>query len=59
MYPLGKWGSAPSVYFGQVSIKEEDPITDELKEFEDVEFRVHRKCEEAWGEDPLWYNEET
>ena len=46
-------------YFGQVSIKEEDPIADELKEFEDVEFRVHRKCEEAWGEDPLWYNEET
>ena len=43
------------IYVRQVSIKE-DSIKEELKE---IKFRVHRMCEEAWGKDPLWYNEET
>ena len=43
------------IYVGQVSIKE-DLIEEELEE---IEFRVHRMCEEAWGKDPLWYNKET
>jgi hypothetical protein len=47
------------VYLGHISIQEPDPIAQALQELEDVEFRVHELCEEAWGEDPLWYNEET
>ena len=43
------------IYVGRVSIKE-DSIKEELEE---IELRVHRMCEEAWGEDPLWYNKET
>ena len=46
------------LYVGNVRI-ETDPIQIELNEFEEVEFRVHQLCEEAWGSDPLWHNEET
>lgn len=34
-------------------------IADRIKEYEDLEIRVHRICEKAWEEDPLWYNKET
>ena len=47
------------VFLGSVAIAEFDPIAEELKEFEELEFRIHQICEKAWGEDPLWYNEET
>jgi hypothetical protein len=46
------------LYIGNVRI-ETDPIQIELEEFEEVEFRVHQLCEEAWGPDPQWHNEET
>ena len=38
-----------NIYVGRVSIKE-DSIKEELEE---IELRVHRMCEEAWGKDPL------
>ena len=47
------------IYVGQISISEVDPITKELQRFEEIEYQVHSLCEEAWGEDPLWHNEET
>ena len=47
------------VFLGNVSMMEHDLIAEELQEFKEVELRVHRLCEEAWGEDPLWYTEET
>lgn len=47
------------VYSARISIEITDPIEQELKEFDELEFRVHKMCEEAWGEDPLWYDEET
>ena len=42
-----------------MSIVRNDPIADELEEFGRLELEIHRRCEEAWGNDPLWYNEET
>ena len=47
------------VYIGSMSIIGSDPVLDRLNEFEELELRIHRLCEETWGEDPLWYNEET
>jgi Holliday junction resolvase RusA-like endonuclease len=47
------------ILVGSILVIESDPIADELRELEEIEFRVHKMCEEAWGEDPLWYNEET
>ena len=47
------------IFIGHVSIREDDPMVTELEEFEEVEYRVHQMCEATWGEDPLWYNEET
>ena len=44
---------------GRISIIESDPIADELREFEELELKLHQMCESAWGENPLWYNEET
>ncbi|KAF9642004.1 hypothetical protein BDM02DRAFT_3133401 [Thelephora ganbajun] len=45
-------------YVGSMSLIETDPITEELQVIEELEFKVHQLCKEAWGEDPLWYNEE-
>ena len=59
MDKLAKQKEEADVYFGHISIEETDPITEELCELEELEFKVHRMCEEAWGEDPLWYHEET
>ena len=42
-----------------MSIVRNNPIMEELAELEEIEFEAHRLCEEAWGEDPLWYQEET
>jgi len=47
------------VFFGSVAIAESDQIVDKLKEYEDLELKVHHICEKVWGLDPLWYNEET
>lgn len=47
------------LYSARISLIGTDPITDELRENEEVELRVHQLCEEAWGEDPLWHNEES
>jgi len=47
------------VYVGNVRIMTADPIAELQKEYEDLELRVHQICEKAWGEDSLWYNEET
>ena len=47
------------LYVGSISMVADDPIAEQLKEFEELEFKIHRMCETAWGEDPLWYNEET
>ena len=47
------------IYVGQISMSEVDLITKELQRFKEIEYRVHSLCEEAWGEDPLWHNEET
>jgi len=47
------------IYAGHISMIESDQIADELREFEEVELRVHQLCEAVWGEDPLWHNEET
>ena len=47
------------VWVGSMSIIRNDPIAEELAELEEIEFKAHRLCEEAWGEDPLWYQEET
>lgn len=46
------------IYVGHISMEGSDEITCELAELEEIEFRVHKLCEQAWGEDPLWYNEE-
>ena len=47
------------IWVGSMSIVRNDPIAEELVELEEIEFEAHRLCEEAWGEDPLWYQEET
>ena len=47
------------VFIGRISVIGTDPIADKLREYEEVELRVHKLCENAFGEDPLWYNEET
>ena len=47
------------LYSGHISVTASDPIADELREIEEDELRVHRLCELAWGEDPLWHTEET
>jgi hypothetical protein len=47
------------IYVGNVSIEETDPIAEKFREYEEIERKVHRWCENAWGEDPLWYTEET
>ena len=47
------------IYVCHVSIKEADMIAGELEELKEIKYRVHKMCKEAWGEDPLWYNEET
>ena len=47
------------IFIGHISITGSDPIADELREFEELELKVHRMCEAAWGANPLWYNEET
>jgi len=47
------------IYVGSISVMTPDPIANELREFEAIEKRVHQLCEETWGADPLWYNEET
>jgi len=47
------------MYVGSMSIIGFDPIGEEIREHEELEFQVHQMCEDAWGEDPLWYNEET
>ena len=47
------------IYCGRISVGSPDPIAEELKELEDIEFRVHQMCEKAWGEDPAWHNETT
>ena len=47
------------LWVGSMSIVRNDLITEELAELEEVEFKAHRLCEEAWGEDPMWYQEET
>ena len=46
-------------YVGSMSIIGRDPVMDILREVEELKLRVHRMCETAWGEDPLWYIEET
>ena len=47
------------VWVGSMLIIRNDPITEELAELKEIEFEAHRLCKEAWGEDPLWYQEET
>ena len=47
------------IYLGHVSLNGSDPIADESRELEELEIRIHRMCEAAWEQDPLWYNEET
>jgi hypothetical protein len=47
------------IYIGNISIEETDPIAEKFREYEEIERKVHRWCENAWGEDPLWYTEET
>jgi len=56
---MAKQSERADVYFGHISMTETDLITEELRELEELEYRVHRMCEEAWGKDPAWYNEET
>ena len=46
-------------YVGSMSVIDGDPFLEELREHEGLELRVHQMCEDAWGEDPLWYYEET
>ena len=46
-------------YVRSMSVIDGDPFLEELREHEGLELRVHQMCEDAWGEDPLWYNEET
>ena len=59
MEELAERKARADVYVGSIGIIEPDPIADELRRHEMIELRVHRLCENAWGEDPLWYNEET
>ena len=59
MDKLAKQKDEADIYFGHISIQEADPIAEDLSELEELEFRVHQMCEQVWGEDPLWYNEET
>ena len=56
---LSEAKNAADVFLGSMSIIEADPIADELREIEEIETRVHQMCENAWGDDPNWYNEET
>ena len=48
-----------NVYLRNITMTGSDPISDKLKEFKELKFKIHRLCKEAWGEDPLWYHEET
>ena len=48
-----------NLYSTHVSIIKADPIVDKLREYEELELRVHQLCEATWGKDPLWHNEET
>jgi len=59
MDKLAEMKDRADTYVGSMSIIEADPIMDKLREYEELELRVHQMCESAWGEDPLWYNEET
>ena len=59
MEELAERKARVDVYVRSIGIVEPDPITDELRRHEKIELRVHQLCENAWGEDPLWYNEET
>ena len=47
------------IWVRSMLIVRDNPITDKLVELEEIEFKAHRLYEEAWGEDPLWYQEET
>ena len=56
---LAEMSEESDVWVGSMLIVRNDPITDELVEPKEIEFKAQRLCEEAWGEDPLWYQEET
>ena len=55
---LAEQSEKVDIYFMHISMMEIDPIMEELRELEELEFHIHRMCEEAWGEDLAWYNEE-
>ena len=40
-------------YVRSMTIIGSDPVMDKLRESEEIKLRVHRLCEDAWGEDPL------
>jgi hypothetical protein len=48
-------------YVGQVQVVPSDDKDSELtyEEVQEIKEYVHRLCEIAWGEDPLWHEEET
>ena len=48
-----------NVWVRSMLIARNDLIMDKLAELEEIKFKAHRLCKEAWGEDPLWYQEET
>ena len=48
-----------NIYLGNIMMTGSNLISDKLKEFEELKFKIHQLCEEAWGEDPLWYHKET
>ena len=56
---LAEMSEESDVWVGSMSIVRKDLIVEELAELEEIEFGAHRLCKEAWGEDPLWYQEET
>ena len=56
---LAKTSEESDVWVRSMSIARNDPIMEELVELKEIEFEAHRLCKEAWGEDPLWYQEET
>ena len=55
---LAEQSEKVDIYFMHISMMEINLIMEELRELEELEFHVHRMCEEAWGEDLAWYNEE-
>ena len=56
---LAEMSEESDVWVRSMSIIRDDLIMDKLVELKEIEFEAHRMCEEAWGEDPLWYQEET